>query len=255
MYKLNVLIVVIALFSSCSEADEKVHGNGDVQATLFEIQDFDKVETNGAFEVTYIQDTLWGIEIEAESNILPLIEVYKSGSKLVVENEDNYSFDLNFPIKVVIHHSGISYIEFNGAGSIDLGNMEKNTITTSLSGAGNIEGNIKSSEIDFIISGTGNVDATVDCYELEASVSGTGNFNFVGNATRGIFSMSGVGDISALNLEIQYAWCTISGMGDASLNVSEELNATISGIGNISYKGSATVNQNISGAGEIIKID
>ncbi len=249
--------LVLMMFASCEfdSAREKIHGNGDVQQKEVSIEGFYQVESNGAFQVNFIQDTLWKIELVAESNILPLIDVYKAGSKLIIENKDGYDFDLNHDIIVTIHHSGVGDVALNGAGTLDLGDLEYDEVTTRLSGAGSITGSVIAPQVDFILSGAGSVSAKVDCNDLDASVSGQGNFNFEGMATHGIFTVSGVGNIQALNLVMDAAWCTISGVGDAYLKVSENLHATISGTGNIYYSGSPELDITISGAGKVSQIN
>lgn len=254
MKKFYVICLSIVFLYSCAVQDEKIHGNGDVQQKEVTVEGFYQIEINGAFEITLIQDTLWKVELEAESNILPLIDVYKTGSKLVIENKDDYSFDLNNPIKILIHHSGADNITFSGAGVLDLGEFSSLTLTTVFSGAGSISGTIESSQIDFIISGSGNIDADVTCYELDASISGQGDFTFRGSTTRSIFSISGVGNINALNMVSKSAWCNISGVGNAYLKVSDELHATISGAGTIFYDGSPELDKHLSGSGKVIKL-
>jgi len=257
MKKWHLLFVFILAIVSCSPDgmhNERIVGNGVVQQKAILVADFYQVESNGAYEIHFIQDTLWKIDLEAESNILPLIEVYKTGNTLIIENKDNFSFELNKSIKVTIHHSGVSSISLNGSGLIDLGNFKSNAITTILSGAGSITGNIKSSQIDFILSGSGFIDAYVNCDALDASMSGQGNFIFEGTANQGVFSISGVGNIDALNLNIEKVWCNVSGVGDAKLQVSDELHAAIAGTGNIYYMGSPLLDILISGAGKVVKL-
>lgn len=246
----------MVLFSCISDglSDVKIQGNGDVEQKQIIIESISEVETNGAYEIIFIQDTLWKVELEAESNILPLIEVYKVQNTLIIENKENYSFDLNQPILVKIHHGGLSSISFNGSGSVDLGYFTGNSITTILSGEGSITGNIESSQVDFILSGSGSVNAKIDCDDLEASVSGQGNFVFEGFASNAVYSISGVSMIDALKLEMNSVWVTISGVGDAHLKVSEELHVTLSGVGNIYYLGDPELDINISGTGKLVKL-
>lgn len=254
--KIFYFLFIALLAFSCSESDKKIVGNGDVQTEKYSLQDFDIVESSGAFNISFVQDTLWKVNIEAESNILPLIEVYKSGNTLFIEQEDNYNFVLNHPIEIEIHHAGITELSFSGAGSINLDEMQSATFTNSISGTCNVIGFVKGDLVDFILSGSGIIDVSVDCYDLEASLSGSGNLTFRGKSNKGTFSIAGAGDISADNLLLNFAYCNISGVGNASLNVAQELNVIISGTGNVTYKGDAVINENdITGTGSVSKID
>jgi len=255
MKRFYLAIFFLVFLASCtiSTDSEKIHGNGDIQKQEISIDAFYEIEASGTFQLYFVQDSLWDIEIEAESNILSIIDVYKTGSKLIVEFEDGYSVEPNHPIKITIHHSGIEYAALNGAGGMSLGYIHSSSMEALLSGTGDITGNIECSQIDFIISGNGNVVAEVNCYDLEASVSGVGNFTLKGVTTTGIYTISGVGDVHATDLESKKVWSTISGVGNGWFKVSDELRATISGTGNIYYTGSPVVTSEISGVGKIIR--
>lgn len=254
--KLIYYIGLLSIFLlACTDDVKKIEGNGDVQSKTFEVEDFKSVESNGAFEITFVQDTLWSVIIEAESNILPLIDVYNKSNKLFIEQDDHDDLNLNDPIKIEIHHSGIEEFNFSGEGVVYLGKMESSTFTISIAGTADVSGNVKSTETDFILAGTGSFNVILDCYDLEASLSGNGSFNFSGVSTKGTFTLAGVGNINSIDLELDYAWCNISGVGDATLFVNKELSANITGTGSISYKGEAAVTKLITGNGVVNKIN
>lgn len=255
--KILYFIIAICLIAiSCSKSERKITGNGEIINKQFSFEDFSQVETNGQFNVSFVQDSLWKVKIEAESNILPLINIFKTGNKLIIEQENDYSFELNHPIEIQIHHSGITKVDFSGDGALNFGQINTNTFTNTISGLCNAIGFIKSEEVDFILSGSGIIDVSVDSYDLEASLSGTGDLKFAGKSHKGIFTIAGTGNIIANNLLLDYAWCNISGNGNATLNVSKELNANITGFGDITYKGDAVVkDKSITGTGSVSKIN
>lgn len=253
----NILYaVIIVFFFSCTEESKKIVGNGDVQSEEYSLNGFKQVESSGEFNISFVQDTMWKIKVQAESNLLALIDVYVSGSKLVIEQEDNYDFEINHPIQIAIHHAGITEVSFSGTGSVNLGQMESKSFMQSISGTCNTIGFIKSPLIDFMLAGDGNIDTGVDCEKLEASLSGNGNFIFRGKSEKGIFSIAGAGDITADELFLDYAYCNISGTGDALLNVSKEINVNIAGVGYVTYMGDAVINEEkITGIGSVTKIN
>jgi hypothetical protein len=63
--------------------------------------------------------------------------------------------------------------------------------------------------------------------------------------------MSGAGNVEAGELESQTAVITMSGLGSATVWVTEALDATLSAAGNLSYYGSPSVSENVSGIGKI----
>jgi len=246
--KYLLLAFIVMLFASCEVTDnETINGNGDVQSKEVSLSDYQSVETNGAFEIVFVQDSVWLIEVEAESNILPLIEVYTTHNKLVIENKENYTFRLNESIKVTIHHQGIGNFQLNGAGNADIGTMISTAFTCGLSGSGDLTGNIQATTIDFNISGTGSINSHLTCDEVESSISGTGSLKFDGQATSAIFTVSGTGNIDAKNLPLETCRTKVSGIANESITVSKTFYVTVSGIAVINYWGSPQIVSNYSG--------
>jgi hypothetical protein len=64
-------------------------------------------------------------------------------------------------------------------------------------------------------------------------------------------SITGAGDISALDLEAKKVSLKITGSGDCEVNASEALNVKITGSGDVKYKGSPQVSQKITGSGKV----
>lgn len=236
MKTILIIIISLLLFSSCDFSDvgdEKIHGNGKVQTNKYNIDGFFEITTNGAYNIIMIQDSTWDVIVEAESNILPLIELDKRENTLVIENSDGYEFDLTEPINVTVHHRGLDKVSLNGAG--------------------NITGDNTNSHINFFISGAGNITANIDCNELDVSVSGVGDLSFSGNTNESYITISGTANVFAQNLEIKKSWNTISGEGNEYLNVSEELHIDISGVGYVYYWGDPVVSSHITGVGNVVK--
>lgn len=246
--KFLILACIVMFFASCEITDnETIHGNGDVQSKEISLFDYQSVETNGAFEIILVHDSLGLVRIEAESNILPFIEVYTTHNKLVIENKENYTFRLNEPIKVTIHHRGIENFQLNGAGNVDFGTIVSTTFTCGLSGSGDMTGTIEAPSIDFIISGTGSVNSYLACDEVEASISGTGSLYFEGQAVSSIFTVSGTGNINAKNLPVETCQTQVSGIANENITVSKKFYVTVSGIAVIDYWGSPEIISNYSG--------
>src|SRR5690606_28809703 len=105
------------------------------------------------------------------------------------------------------------------------------------------------------LSGSGNMriyKAQFD--EINTQISGDGNIILGGSAHTLNCSISGSGNVDALDCPVQIAKVTISGSGNAKLDVSEQLDVIISGSGNVEYKGNSVVTSQISGSGTVKKI-
>ena len=64
-------------------------------------------------------------------------------------------------------------------------------------------------------------------------------------------SISGAGSYQGEALQATTASVTVSGIGGATVRVSDKLNVLISGAGSVSYIGDPAVSQRISGLGSV----
>jgi Putative auto-transporter adhesin, head GIN domain len=102
------------------------------------------------------------------------------------------------------------------------------------------------------VSGAVSVKATkLDTDSLTISISGAGSASIAGRTDSLSISISGAGSLDAINLQAKRAIVIVSGAGDVTLNVNEELDARVSGAGSIWYVGSPRLQSRVSGAGSI----
>lgn len=228
---LSTIFLISCDFSDMS--DDKIQGNGVLEENTFIIDEFFNIDIDGAYNLVFIQDSTWQVLVEAESNILPLIDIYKNNNTLIVKNESGIEFDLNEPIVVEIHHQGINSLDFAGAGKISGKNYY--------------------SQIHYYLSGASEVNMELICSELDVTVSGTAVLTFSGEAIESYITIAGTGTVYAEELVVEKSWNTISGEGTEYLNVSEQLSADISGVGYIYYIGNPVLITKILGVGSVTK--
>lgn len=245
------LMLAAGLMSCEINPTETIYGNGDTDTKTVEISDYQSVEMNGAYQAICIQDSTWMVEVEAESNLLPLIDVYTSGTTLVIENKDGYEINTDQTIIIKIHHQGLEAFHLNGSGTVDLNELKTNTFTCGFSGTGQVNGNIEATSLDITFSGTGDLNTQIQCEEVEASISGTGNMNLEGRADKGYFTISGTGVVMASKLSLKNCQTEISGIGTEQFSISETFNITVSGLATIDYWGSPELTQHITGTAVI----
>jgi hypothetical protein len=104
------------------------------------------------------------------------------------------------------------------------------------------------------VSGSGKIYiADIVTSTLDCSISGSGDINLGGrgDAARADISISGSGSYRGESLKIGSAQIHISGSGNCTCNVSEELEARVSGSGNISYVGNPKIDARVSGSGHV----
>lgn len=124
-----------------------------------------------------------------------------------------------------------------------------------ISGASDAEvkGTVSGERLEIDISGAGNVTAAdVQVQDFEADISGSGNMSIgIGTAGRASFDISGSGTAHAFGLVAQQVEAEISGAGEVEVNAVQNLDADVSGSGNISYKGNPSIRQDLSGSGSV----
>jgi Putative auto-transporter adhesin, head GIN domain len=91
-------------------------------------------------------------------------------------------------------------------------------------------------------------------FSLETA--GASKVNLQGSVSELVASMTGASELRAESLQTKSAEVSLTGAGDARLNVSDTLKAAITGAGKVEYSGNpARVERHVSGAGTIRKRD
>lgn len=102
------------------------------------------------------------------------------------------------------------------------------------------------------VSGVGSIKATnLDTDSLSISVSGVANGSIAGRSDNLSISVSGTGTLNAAELKAKRAKVVVSGIGQVTVNASDDLIAKVSGSGTIWYIGSPKLESSVSGVGSI----
>ncbi|MFC2118228.1 head GIN domain-containing protein [Bacteroidota bacterium] len=226
------LILLFGLLSSCGIMCEE--GSGHMIKNKRKLVEFSSISLRGAAKVYITQGNTQSLEIEADDNIIDLIETYVKGNKLIISNK-NFCFR-NATIKIYITLKYIDAIALAGSGDI----IGKNTILTD--------------HLDISVSGSGNVKLNLKADKIESHITGSGTIYLVGKTKSNKSKISGSGDLRAFELETSDTEITIGGSGSARINVTEKLDAYIYGSGDIRYSGKPEdVNQTVRGSGSVRK--
>lgn len=178
-----------------------------------------------------------GIEIEAEENILPLIETVVSDGRLTIRfTEGMRSIRPTTPIRFRTATPGIDALAVSGSGAIRASRVEREALTLDVSGSG---------AIDMDSASTG---------RLETRISGSGGVTIRGDAVEQEIRISGSGNLDARNLTSQKAHVSISGSGNAMVHVEREIDGRISGSGSIVYDGQPATTIRTTGSGRAVQM-
>lgn len=232
--KLLIFSGVVLLFAttSCIE-DFTIRGNG-IEASERRITlDFDKVKSEGNFDIHITNGEEFDVVVYAESNIIPYIETNVNNNSLRIYIRGIHNVNNRLPMEVYITTPILNGVKQSGSG----------IITTDY---------FLTNHFDATISGSGKIETAIDASSIDAVVSGSGELLISGNATKADLLISGSGKIDTYDLELQDCNAKISGSGNIWVSVERFLNASISGSGYVYYYGTPTIEKHISGSGRII---
>jgi hypothetical protein len=227
-------ISFLLVFNSCN----KVKGKGDVVSETRNVSGFNAISLSMEGEVFFTPDSVYSVEIQAQQNILDVIETQVEGGTLVLKTQDHTVLGNHDPIRIYIHAPSIKGLDVSGSGNIQAGAvMDQPDLNYNISGSGNITiDELKSKQLYGRISGSGNI---------------TGN---AGSSDYANLTISGSGNLNFLDIIADTAYVTISGSGDINVYAVKYLDVTISGSGNVRYNGNPVVNMHISGSGNVAHI-
>ncbi|MEM6523096.1 MAG: head GIN domain-containing protein [Bacteroidota bacterium] len=230
-FKIGLSVLIMLTVSGCSRMIGE-RGNGIVITENFTVENFNKIDVGGSFEIRLEKRSTPGVTITTDENLFDFISVTSDGERLTISSEKTLvSRD---GVQVVIGYSELRAISVGGAASL----ISDQTISEDY--------------LDLEMSGAGAVDLDLDMKALEISVSGAGAMELTGQVIEQRIRMSGAGGLDAKDLVSEKCEIDISGVGGASVHVTEKLMATVSGVGGITYRGNPTdVQKDVSGIGTV----
>jgi Putative auto-transporter adhesin, head GIN domain len=204
--------------------------------TTRDIGNFTKLVNKGPVIVYVTQGDYKPLIVEADSNIVRLIETAVINDTLIVAAKDTI-IQSTKPIKVFVTVPKILYAKLSGAGGI----VGQNKFTYS-------------EPLTYEITGAGGIEAELITTNLTALLKGAGGIKLKGTVTDEDIKISGAGAFAGDSLAVQNAVVNISGAGSAYVAAEQKLDVTISGTGSVFYRGNPAITKNITGIGVIIKL-
>ncbi|HEY1164327.1 MAG TPA: head GIN domain-containing protein [Chitinophaga sp.] len=229
-------ISTISLTSCDVTGQNRVKGSGNVTKEERSVEAFKELSVRGSMDVYLTQGPSKAAVIEAEDNLIPLIEFEREGDKLIVREKRHTNIHATKPIRVYLTTPELENVGLAGSGNIKLENKFSNDshMKVSVSGSGNFSGAINSPEVDANIAGSGNITVEGESRNLDVDIAGSGNFK-------------------GQQLLSEKAEVSIAGSGDANVHASVSLDAKIAGSGDVHYKGNPQINSKVAGSGSVRK--
>jgi hypothetical protein len=216
---------------------EQVQGSGNVQRQARDIAHFNGLALSlpGNVEI-HSGSSREGLTIEADDNILPLIEtVVEDGTLKIRAKRDANLRTRN--LKVVVQARDIDRLALAGSGNIDADV-------------------VRGGRVKFDVGGSGSIKVRrVEGESVGVNLGGSGNLKVVdGTARSTSISIGGSGNVDLAHVRTENASVTVAGSGDATLWVRDSLSLTVAGSGDVNYYGDPQVSKSVVGSGNVRRL-
>jgi hypothetical protein len=190
----------------------RTRGNGNVQTETRDLSGFKAVDVSGVFQVEIVAQKNFGVQVEADENLLQYIETEVRDG--VLEISTSKRIKSSNGLKVRISAPDIEDLQVSGVAKISVVNL-KNSL-----------------------------------FRLETS--GASKVNLSGETDKLVIDVSGASNIDAENLRSRAANVDASGASKVSVFATDSLRSEASGASRVTYTGGATdVVKNANGASSV----
>lgn len=216
---------------------KSVVGSGHASSVKRELAAFHEIAVSLPAKVDLVQGNSEGIAIEADDNLLPLIETVVKNGELTIRAVKGVKLSGNTLIKITVNVRNVDNLSLASSADVSAARLLAPKLSSSIAGSGRIM--IKDLQSD----------------ELSVSIAGSGRFEAQGTAKALEVSIAGSGDVSTPKLSVQDAEISIAGSGDATLWVRKSLTVSIAGSGNVRYYGEGDLRESSTmGSGRVKKM-
>jgi hypothetical protein len=212
-------------------SSEQVQGNGNVKRQAREVGHFTGLAMSLPGKVEVRSGAGEGITIEADDNLLPLIETVVEDGTLTIRNKHKVSIRTR-NLKIVVQARELDRLALAGSGSVDADRVTGSRVRFDIGGSGSMKVRKAEGEsIDVNLGGSGELKVDEgSARSLSASIGGSGN-------------------IDMARVRVDKASVTVAGSGDATLWIRNNLNLTVAGSGDVNYYGDPQISKSVVGSG------
>lgn len=222
------LVGVLAASSAPAQADwefgaKNVAGSGHASSVKRDLKAFHEIAANLPAKIELVQGNSEGVAIEADDNLLPLIETTVKDGELIIRAVKGVKLSGNNSIKITVNVRNIDNLSLASSADLSAARLSVPKLSSSIAGSGRIT--IKDLQSD----------------DLSVSIAGSGRFEAQGTAKAMEVNIAGSGDVSTARLSVQEVEISIAGSGNATLWVRKGLTVSIAGSGDVRYYGEGSL--------------
>ena len=230
MKKRTILIAIALLVCACGL--RAVRGSGKLITESRDVSDFERVSLTGSGEVILIQGEEESLTVETDDNVMRYVTSEVTGGTLTLGTESGKLISAT-RLRFTLGVKDLAGLRVSGSGNITAERVDTDRLQVQVSGSGDVR-----------------IDAlTAD--EVTVRITGSGDVELAGQVTGQDVTISGSGKYRGGDLRSETVALKISGSGNATLWVTESLDARLTGSGSASYYGNPTTDVSGSGSGKV----
>ena len=207
---LTLALSALFMLSGCIHG---VRGSGVRKTEKRDLPAYNSISTTGAFEVEVNCQKPASLEIEADDNLLPLIQTEVKGDVLQISTTQGYSSSGGVIVRITV--PDLALIKSTGAGKFRVSQVKND---------------------NFEIHSTGAAQVVVSGQSKHVKIGSTG-----------------AGKIDAHNLRANKVEVSVTGAASVEVDAADDLDVAVSGAGRVTYSGNPKLTKRVSGAGQVSK--
>jgi len=258
MKKLFSLFLLSTFLLSCNDSSNSsfgfgsaVDGEGQVVRKTIDLDDFHSIVLQSSVNVYLKHSDQQKVEVEGQENIIALLNKEVNNGKWYVNFSKSVRNLKTF--KVYISLPAIELLKVSGSGNIKGTSAFKglNNLELTVDGSGDISLEADAIEVECRVAGSGDMDLALNANKIVASIAGSGNIEMEGSSNSFEGRINGSGDLECADLQVKTAKLQLTGSGNCSIAVIDEIQADLTGSGDVYYRGTPNVKANTTGSGEV----
>ena len=229
------MLVVVGAGAGAASAHDCLEVKGSPKKESRTLEAFTAIDIDSAADVVIQLGDTHRVDIEAPSDLLPLLRTRVSEGALVIDTKSCVNMRGKQKVLVKVTMRSLRGLRVDGSGNVSA------------------RSEVRGDRLDLGIGGSGNVTLGVSVKELAIEVSGSGNIELEGKAGTIGVEVTGSGDIDLKAVTARRARVRLVGSGDIAVHALDALDAQVTGSGDIRYVGAPKkLQKSVTGSGSIV---
>lgn len=234
-YLFTLAAMGVAILLLACVAPDCITGKGAVVKRPLQLQPVHAITLQGSLDVQLTQGEGQSVEVEAQENLVDLVETTVKDGHWTIRTRACYRTDKPFVVHLRVPK--IDRVTVQGSGDVvGTGTFAGNSFNLDVQGSGDLKINVNGVSVKTSVQGSGAVKLSGTCEDLAATVQGSG-------------------DVKAAELKAGRARVSVMGSGDITLQTNGALEGEIMGSGDVEYVGTPSpLSVQVTGSGRVAPV-